>query len=167
MRTELKLRIWPDKILRTKCKAVTNPDANIRRILDQMYTIMKINRGIGLAATQVGLDICCIIVEAEDRVFRLLNPKIIKKEGTQIFEEGCLSFPGLSLRIKRARSVWVTAMDEWGDPLDIEAEGLLAVVFQHEIDHINGIVFIDRIPLWERMKILPVLRKMEREYGVC
>jgi len=159
---KLKIRIWPDPILRKKCRQVKEVSPQVRLLLDKMHYLMKKSDGIGLAATQAGLDLALVVIETEDRLFKLVNPKIVKKEGSLVFEEGCLSFPGLNLNIKRADRVWVTALDEHGGSLDIEAEGILAVVFQHEIDHINGTVFIDRVPFWKKLLIKPVLKKMEK-----
>ncbi len=161
--TGLKIHTWPDNILKKSCKKVENVDSQIKKTFDKMYSLMKKNQGIGLAANQVGLDLSLAVIQVKDKVFKLVNPRIIKKTGTIKFEEGCLSFPGLSLEIKRARKVWVSALNEDGDPLDIEAEGILAVVFQHEIDHINGIVFIDRVSLWKRFSLIPKLKEMSRQ----
>jgi len=162
---EIKLRIhtWPEKILRTNCKDVKKVDDSIRNFLDQMYQLMRVAGGIGLAANQAGLDLNLIVIEDEGRVFKLVNPKITKQKGKILFLEGCLSFPALELEVKRANKVWVTALNEKGEKLDIEAEGVLAVVLQHEIDHINGIVFIDRIPFWKRIKIRSQLKKIQKQ----
>ncbi|OQX86259.1 MAG: peptide deformylase [Candidatus Omnitrophica bacterium 4484_70.2] len=128
---------------------------------------MKEKGGIGLAANQAGLDLKLVVIDIppfktnKNIVFKLINPKILKKEGRRKFEEGCLSFPNLSLTIKRAERVWVEALDERGKILNLEAKGILSIVLQHEIDHINGIVFIDRLSFWERVKILPKLRKLK------
>lgn len=160
--TELRIRTWPDPLLKKKCKKINQVNSQVRRLLDRMYDLMKKNGGVGLAASQVGLDSALIVIETADKLFKLISPRILKKEGSIVFEEGCLSFPGLMLRIKRANKVWVSALDEGGNPLDIEVEGLLAVIFQHEIDHINGVVFIDRIPLWRKILIQFRLRRMEK-----
>ncbi len=161
-KTGLKIHTWPDKILKKSCNRVEKFDYQIKNTFDEMYRLMKKSQGIGLAANQVGLDLSLIVIEVRDKIFRLVNPRIIKKEGAIKFEEGCLSFPGLTLEIKRGRKVWVSALDEEGDPLDIEAEGILSVVFQHEIDHINGVVFIDRVNLWKRFSLLPKLKEISK-----
>ncbi|HDN86053.1 MAG: peptide deformylase [Candidatus Omnitrophota bacterium] len=160
--TELKIHTWPSKILRKKCKLVDKVDKRIKDLFEQLYLLMKNHQGVGIAANQAGLDLSLIVIEAEDKVFKLANPRIIKKEGKIEIEEGCLSFPGLILRIKRARKVWVDALDDKGHPLSIEAEGLLSVIFQHEIDHINGVVFVDRLPLRERIRIFSQLNKLTK-----
>lgn len=159
-KTELKIHTWPDRILKKKCKKVERIDASIYDYLGQMYSLMKESQGVGLAANQAGLDIALVVVEIGDTSLKLVNPRIVKKQGKITFEEGCLSFPGLSLQVKRSKKIWISSLDENGDPLDIEAKEILAVILQHEIDHINGIVFTDRLPLWQRLRILPKLRGM-------
>jgi peptide deformylase len=124
---------------------------------------MRVNDGLGLAANQAGLDLSLIVVEAQGQIFKLVNPRILKKEGSICFSEGCLSFPALELEVKRWNRVWVGAQNEEGKDLEIEVEGLLAVVLQHEIDHIQGKVFIDRISLFQKFKAIPGLRKITKE----
>jgi peptide deformylase len=162
---KIKLRIhtWPERILRKKCKKIETLDEEIRQILEQMHALMLETKGVGLAANQVGLDLSLAVIQADDRVFKLVNPCIVKKEGKVSFTEGCLSFPDLELKIDRAKKIWVSSLNEKGEPLDLEIEGLLSVVFQHEIDHLNGIVFIDRVSFWQRLKALPKLRKIKRK----
>lgn len=159
---ELKIHTWPDKILRSKCKKVDVVNENIRQILDGMYSLMHENKGVGLAANQAGLNLRLIVIEAEDKFFKLINPCIVKKEGKISMLEGCLSFPGLELEIKRPKKVWVRSLDEKGETLDLEVEDILAIIFQHEIDHLNGISFIDRIPFWKRIGILKKLRAIKK-----
>jgi peptide deformylase len=160
--TELKIHIWPDKILKKRCKKVEVIDNRIKDLFEQMYSLMKREKGIGLAANQVGIDLSMVVVESEDRVFKIINPKIEKKEKKIKFREGCLSFPGIELEITRFYRVWVSGLDIEGKTLNLEAEGTLAVVFQHEIDHINGILFIDRIPWWKKIEIYPKLKELKR-----
>lgn len=160
-KTGLSIRIWPDKILMTRCRPVAVVDANVRRILDEMVVLMRSIKGIGLAANQVGINLRLATVEATDRIFKIVNPRIIKKQGKTESIEGCLSLPGLELKIKRANHLWVSALDEKGEPLDLELNDRLAIVFQHEIDHLNGVVFIERIPFWQRWHIIPQLKKLK------
>ena len=160
--TELKIHTWPSEILRKKCKLVDKVDKRIKDLFEQLYLLMKNHQGVGIAANQAGLDLSLIVVEAEDKIFKLANPRILKKEGRIELKEGCLSFPGLVLKIRRAEKVWVEALNEDGYPLSIEAKGLLSVIFQHEIDHINGIVFVDRLPLWEKIRVFSQLNKLTK-----
>ncbi len=160
--TALKIVLWPNKILKTPARQVERVDKEIASLLEKMYVAMLYYKGIGLAANQLGLNLRLAVVSAEDKVFKLVNPRILKKEGRFKIVEGCLSFPGLELEIKRAKRVWVSSLDEKARPLEIEAEGLLAVVFQHEIDHLEGIPFIYRVPLWKRLKALSSLKKKNK-----
>lgn len=156
----LELKVWPDKILRKKCRKAEKVDFNIRGLLDKMFVMMRKHQGVGLAGPQAGIDLALVVIQAGDKVFRLVNPEIIRKKGKIRIEEGCLSFPGISLGIKRAETVWVSYLDETGDPVTLEAEGVLSVILQHEIDHINGIVFIDRAGLAQRLKNIPGLLRL-------
>ena len=160
--TKLKIHTWPDKILRKKCQPVKKVTDQVRSLLDQMYILMKLKEGVGLAANQAGLDLRLIVAETEEGIFKLIDPKIVKKEGCVNFEEGCLSFPGILINVKRAEKVWVTSLDEKGNSFDIEAKGVLAVVLQHEIDHINGVVFIERIPFLKRIQLRGKLKNIKR-----
>lgn len=163
--SKIKLRIhtWPEKILKKKCKKVRKVDNKIRELLSEMLSLMQVNGGLGLAANQVGLNLRLITIEAKDRTFKLVNPHILKKEGSICIFEGCLSFPGLELEVKRAAKVWVSAQDETGKLIELEVEGVLAIVFQHEIDHIKGNVFIDKIHFWQKLKIAPQLKAIIRK----
>ena len=162
METKLRIRLYGDKILRKAAKRVDKIDSRVADLLDQMVTLMKVNKGIGLAANQAGLDLRMIVVDAGESVLKLTNPEIIKKEGKINFEEGCLSFPGISIKVNRAKKIWVSFLNDKGESFDLEADGVLSVVLQHEIDHINGVLFIDRVPLWERLKIFSELKKIKK-----
>jgi len=122
---------------------------------------MKETDGVGLAANQIGLDAQMIVVDTGREILKLINPRITKRKGSIVFEEGCLSFPDILLKPKRSKKVSISCLNEQGEKLNFDAEGILAVVFQHEIDHINGILFIDRIPLWGRMRVAKKLKKIK------
>jgi len=141
--TELRIRTLSDKALRKKAKAVIAVTEQHRQILSKMARIMYEAKGIGLAASQIGIDESLAVIDSGSGLYKLINPKIIKKYGSQIIEEGCLSVPGISVKVKRAKKVVVKAWDENGKSIKIEAENLLACVFQHEIDHLNGRLIID------------------------
>ena len=102
------------------------------------------------------------VVDMGSGLYKLINPKIIKKEGSQSIEEGCLSVPGVSIKIKRAERIALKALDEEARPITIEAEGLLACVFQHEIDHLNARLIIDHASLFEKIKIKKRLTELKR-----
>ena len=160
---------YPNPILRKKCEEVEKITPEIKKLIEDMIETMKKNDGVGLAAPQVG-ELKRIIavhlvkertseekVEVEPRVF--INPKIVKKsKEDELEEEGCLSFPGLWLKIKRAKEVEVEALNEKGEKIHLKAQGLPARILQHEIDHLDGILFVDRINFWQKLKIRSKLR---------
>ncbi len=168
---KMKLRIhtWPEKILKKRTKKVENIDESLRETLSEMLTLMRVSGGAGLAGNQAGLDLQLVVIESEDQIFKLINPVIIKQEGKITFAEGCLSFPDLELEVKRKKRIVISALDEFARKVTIEAEGLLAVIFQHEIDHLNGITFIDRVSIFQRIKAYPKLKSIARrtKNGMC
>jgi len=161
-KTKLRIHTWPEGVLRKKCRKVDKVDEKVRCLLDEMLSLMRVCGGGGLAGNQAGLDLNLIVIEVENQIFKLVNPEIIKREDSVIFHEGCLSFPGLELEVKRDKKVWVSALNEEGEPVEIEAQGFLAIVCQHEIDHIKGITFIDRVSFWQKVKAYKKLRKIIR-----
>ena len=162
-KTKLRIHTWPEGILGTRCQKINKVDDKTRELLDEILSLMRVSGGAGLAGNQAGLDLSLIVIEVENRLFKLVNPEITKREGSISFLEGCLSFPGLELEIKRANKIWVLALDENGKSIEIEAQGFLAVIFQHEIDHVEGTVFVDRISFWQKLKVYPKLRKIIRK----
>ena len=145
---------YPDPILRKKVQEVGEITNEIKLLAREMVKIMIENMGIGLAAPQVGELKRIIVVQMEKRPEVFINPKIIaRSKETELMEEGCLSFPGLFLKIKRAKGAQIEALTLEGQKLIIKTEGLMARVFQHEIDHLDGILFIDRISLWQKLKL--------------
>ncbi len=152
----LKILTYPDKFLSKPTKAVENIGEKIQNLIKDMASIMYQAPGIGLAAIQVGINKSLLIYDISPRDEKrslqvLINPRIIESEGSTISkDEGCLSVPDFKANVKRAASVFVEGFDNKEKPLRLEAEGLLAVVLQHEIDHLNGILFIDRISSLKR-----------------
>ena len=136
---------YPARVLRKKAKAVRDADGRVQRLLDDMLETMLDEPGLGLAAPQVNEPIRAIVVRDDEREFQLVNPKITRRAGRQVGPEGCLSLPGLRGDVARAEEVAVTAINRSGKRVQIEAEGLLARVFQHEIDHLDGKLFTDRV----------------------
>lgn len=157
--------MFPDPVLRKKAKPAGEAAAHYRGILSEMAQLMYSSSGIGLAGPQVGLSESLIVADIGKGLYKLINPKIIKKEGAQSMEEGCLSIPGVCIKIKRAEKVVVSALDEYGKPLTVEAEGLLACVFQHEIDHLSGKLIIDRASFFEKIKIKKILEALKKKAG--
>ena len=137
---------YPALILRKKCQKIKEIDDEIKKLGLEMTEIMITNQGIGLAASQIGELKRIIVIKTERGAQVFINPEIIKKsKEMEIMEEGCLSFPGLFLKIKRAKEIEVNAFNFKGKEFQLKAEGLLARVIQHEIDHLDGILFIDRV----------------------
>jgi peptide deformylase len=136
---------YPAKVLRRKAKAVREVDTRIQRLMDDMIETMVDEPGLGLAAPQVGESVRVIVARDDEREFALANPKIVHRAGRETAAEGCLSLPGLRGDVSRAKHVTVTGLNRSGKRVQIEAEGLLARVFQHEIDHLDGKLFVDRV----------------------
>jgi peptide deformylase len=152
----LDIRTYPDRFLRNPTQPVENIDGALQEIIDNMASTMYQAPGIGLAAIQVGIGQSILVYDLSPRdearsLEVLINPKIIEREGRTLSEnEGCLSVPDFRADVKRDASVLVEGVDRDGNPLRIEAHDLLATVLQHEIDHLNGVLFIDRISSLKR-----------------
>ncbi|MBU1026778.1 MAG: peptide deformylase [Candidatus Margulisbacteria bacterium] len=136
---------FPNPVLKKKAKAVKKVTPKIIKLIDDMVETMHAAPGIGLAAPQVGVSLRVIVADIGAGEIAIVNPKIVKKSGKQTFTEGCLSLPGIEAPIERAEKVAVKGLDRDGKNVCIEAEGLLATVLQHEIDHLDGYVFVDRV----------------------
>ncbi len=160
---------YPDKFLSQSAKSVENIDGAIQNMIEDMSSTMYEAPGVGLAAIQVGFDRSIIVYDIAPRdekrsLHVLINPKIISSEGTTISEsEGCLSVPDFRADVKRSASILVEGFDRKEKPLRIEAHGHLAVVLQHEIDHLNGILFIDRISSLKRGLYKRRIKKLLRQ----
>jgi len=163
----LEIRRYPDPILRQISTSVEAKeiDTSLQNLIDNMAYTMYIFKGLGLAAPQVGVLSRIITVDTGEGLIALVNPRILKGEGEEIGEEGCLSIPDIWLEIKRARKVIVDGMDRTGQKVLLEAEGLLARAFQHEIDHLNGVLIIDRVSHLQRQLIESKLRRLRKEQG--
>lgn len=136
-----------DEILRKRSREVERVDDKIRQLLDDMVETMHKYNGVGLAAPQIGILKRLVVIDLYDDKgpIKLVNPEIIKEKGTQEVEEGCLSFPNKFAKVIRPEEVTVKALDENGKQIKISAKGLLAQALSHEIDHLNGILFVDKI----------------------
>lgn len=150
----LEIKKYPDPILRKKCKEVKEVTEEIKKLSQEMIEVMIKGQGIGLAAPQVGELKRIIAIQAEKSSVVFINPQVLKKSREHEFlEEGCLSFPGLWLKIKRPKKIEVEALTVDGKKIKIKAQGIFAQILQHEIDHLDGILFIDRISFWHRLRI--------------
>lgn len=142
-KTELSIKLLGEPVLRKKAKKVERVTDTHRAVLSAMARKMHDARGVGLAAPQIGRSEALIVVDIGAGLYKLINPRITEKEGEQAIEEGCLSVPGVYVKVDRARRVVVEGLDEDAKPVRIEAKDLLAVVFQHEIDHLHGKLIYD------------------------
>lgn len=145
----MQIRVYGDRILRTKCLAVRKISAQEQRIFDEMLAKMREGGGVGLAASQVGLNKQMLVVDIGKGVLKLANPKIRKRSGSQAIEEGCLSVPGILVKVKRAKNILLEALNEYNQKISLIAEDILAIVLQHEIDHLRGKLIIDYLP-WHK-----------------
>lgn len=136
---------YPDPILTTKCALVVSFDKVLHDLLDGMREHMKLENGIGLAANQVGYSARVFVMEDQKKkVWEFINPEIVERDGHQAIDEGCLSAPGVSVQVPRAQTVMVKAFDRSGNEFKVVCEGIEAVCIQHEIDHLDGIFFLEK-----------------------
>jgi len=166
-RAGLKIRIFGDPVLRKKAKPVSRAAAEHREIFSQMAVTMYTGGGIGLAAPQIGLSAQLIVVDIGEGLYKLVNPKIVKRQGAQAIQEGCLSVPGVCIKVKRARQVWVQAADENNNLVKIQARDLFASVLQHEIDHLKGKLIIDYASFLEKLRIKRKLAAFKTSVRSC
>lgn len=159
--TALRIRTVGDPVLRRKAKTVKTVTDEHRKLLSAMSRMMYESSGIGLAAPQVGVDQALIVVDIGKSLYKLVNPRIVERRGHQSIEEGCLSVPGVSVKVKRSKAVIVEALDDEGKPVRIDCQDLLAIVFQHEIDHLLGKLILDYVPVWKRGLLKKKLQKLK------
>ncbi len=158
------IRLLGDRVLREECREVGSVDDEIRDLVDDLVETMYAADGIGLAAPQVGVPLRVFVYDVrEDGIGArvLINPSLVESEGRQREEEGCLSIPGLSEVVERYRRVVVEGLDRDGKPVRLEAEGLLSRCLQHELDHLAGVLFIDRVSPLKRRMLLARWSKMD------
>lgn len=166
----LPILTYPHPALSTVAEPIGDVTDEIRQLAEDMAETMYAASGVGLAANQIGVlkRIFVIDVADEDEPSQLtvfINPEIIEKDGEQVYQEGCLSFPGAAEEIKRAATVKVRALDIEGKPFEIEADGLLAVAIQHENDHLDGVLMIDKVGSIKKRKISRQVQKALAEAG--
>ena len=159
----LEIKEYGEPDLREKALPVKEITPEILNLIKDMAETMYTASGVGLAASQVGVPKRIILVDGEeDGLIVLINPMIIKSEGEVVAEEGCLSVPDIYSQVKRSSKVTIKALNESGEPIKITKEGLIARALQHEIDHLNGILFIDKIGRMERQILLNKLKKKKQ-----
>jgi peptide deformylase len=156
---------YPDERLRTKAAPVDTVDGHIARLVDNMFETMYAAPGIGLAATQVDHHQQVLVMDVSEnrsRPLAFINPRIIESDGIQSIDEGCLSVPGIYEPVERALHIRVSAIDREGRPFELEAEDLLAVCIQHEMDHLLGKLFVDYLSSLKRQRIRKKLQKQQK-----
>jgi peptide deformylase len=162
----LAIRKYGDPVLRRKAKPVTAVNDELRRTIQTMFRTMYAEPGVGLAAPQVGIGLRLMVVDVlpngKNQPLVFINPKIEETRGRIAAEEGCLSLPGIVLTVTRPEWVKVSALNEKGLPIVVSGDGLLARCIQHEMDHIDGKLMLDRVPLPHRLKALWEIRKRKK-----
>jgi peptide deformylase len=148
-------------VLRRRAKPVGTVTQEVRRIMDEMVRVMRAAPGVGLAAPQVGIDRRIIVVEYEGKLYQLADPELVQQEGEVWGREGCLSIPGVFCDLRRAQRVVVRGKNRRGRSVSIRAEGWLARIFQHEIDHLDGILITDRVERPEHIHRAEVTEALE------
>jgi peptide deformylase len=162
---KLPILTFPNPRLRNKAQPVREVDGKVRQLVADMFETMYAAPGIGLAAIQVDVPLRVVVIDtsdANDSPVCLINPEILEVSGVEQMDEGCLSVPGFYESVSRAERVRVRALDRDGKPFEIEADGLLAVCIQHEIDHLDGKLFVDYISSLKRQRIRRRLEKDQR-----
>jgi peptide deformylase len=166
----LEILEFPDPRLRTRAQPVEQFDAALGRLIDDMFETMYVAPGIGLAATQVNVHRRLIVMdtsESRNQPLVFINPQILGRDGVEVTEEGCLSVPQIFEEVQRAARVRVRAQDRHGKVFEIELEGLVAVCLQHEMDHLEGKLFVDYLSALKRDRIRRKLEKNRREHVVA
>ncbi len=161
----LKVLCFPDERLRTIAKPITEFNAELQEQIDNMFETMYEEKGIGLAATQVNYHHQLIVMDLQDEVERpkvFINLEIIEKSGDFCNEEGCLSVPGIYAKVDRAEFVTIKALDRDGNEFTLKADGLFAICLQHELDHLNGKLFVDYLSPLKKQRIKQKLEKAAR-----
>jgi peptide deformylase len=163
---KMEILTFPDERLRRRAEPVETVDERVRQLVDDMLETMYAAPGIGLAAIQVNVPKRVVVIDtSEDKSapLCLINPEILGRDGEEQMEEGCLSVPGFYETVTRAERVKVRALGRDGEPFELEADGLLAVCIQHEIDHLDGRLFVDHISALKRQRIRKKLEKDRRQ----
>ena len=146
-------RLPGDLVLRQKARRVTTTDSSIQRLIDDMVETMQQASGVGLAAPQIGVPLRVVVIQLPDEEpVALINPEIVKRSGEREVVEGCLSVPGYAGDIKRSVSVTVKARDRQGKSVRIKASGLMAQALEHELDHLNGVLFVDHVESPDKLR---------------
>ena len=165
----LPIRIYPDPVLRQRCTEVDSFDADLEKLIEDMVETMHRAPGIGLAASQVGVRTRVAVVdlsvgESADELLVMVNPEVVSSAGSATESEGCLSIPDYTDKVTRPEEIVVRARDVSGDEYEVDAEGLLARAIQHEIDHLNGILFVDHLRGLRKERARRFLKRLRAEW---
>ena len=161
----LEIHVLGSPALRRETTPVAGVTDEHRRLIADMFETMYAAEGIGLAAPQVGRDERICVIDVENRKLALINPEVVQREGKIKWEEGCLSIPDVYGEVQRSQHVVVRALNEQGEPIEIEASDLLAVCLQHEIDHLHGRLFIDHLSILKRRAAIAKWEKLRDQYA--
>ena len=155
------IRIFGDPVLKTPAAAVTEIDGKVARLVDNMFDTLSVSdTGIGLAAPQIGVQKQIFVWEVEDKRELVINPQIVESSGEWVYEEGCLSIPGLYVELVRPKEVLMRGLDLDGNEIEFEADELMGRLFQHELDHLNGVLMFDRMEPDQRKAALAEYRRI-------
>jgi peptide deformylase len=159
------IRVFGDPVLKTEATEVTDIDGALVRLVDEMFDVMYAAPGLGLAAPQIGIRKQLFVYDLDDGTGRhtLVNPVIKESRGEWVYDEGCLSIPGLYIEIVRPKEVLLSGVDLDGNEVEIEADELLARLFQHELDHLHGVLMFDRMTPEQRREALAEWRRLQAE----
>jgi peptide deformylase len=163
---QLEIAVYPDEVLRKRAEPVAEVDDEVRRLIDDMAETMYAAPGVGLAANQVGVLKRVLVVdvthpEGQPNLIVMVNPEIVERSGEITWEEGCLSFPGINVDVPRSGAVRIRALDRDGQEFELEADELLAVAIQHEIDHLDGVTLADKVSFLKRRWMIRELAKQK------
>ena len=167
MYEDLKIIHFPDPRLRTKCRLVETFDESLRQLAARMFELMRQDKGVGLAAPQVGVSLRLFVLNhtgkpEDDKVY--INPVLSDPDGDEESEEGCLSLPGININVLRSKSLKIQAQDLDGKPFEQRETGYIARIWQHEIDHLNGILLINHMNPLQKMTFRKKIRELEAEF---
>ena len=157
------IMIYPNPVIKKKSESVEEVNEEIKQLIEDMTETMYASRGVGLAAVQIGVLKRVIVVNIGEGLIAMVNPEILESDGESQMEEGCLCLPGVLIDVKRSEKVKVKGLNEKGEEVVVDAEGLLARAFQHEVDHLNGVLIIDKVSRIKRELLTSTLRKEAKE----
>src|SRR3989338_2592189 len=158
-----RIYIIGEPILRKKTKLVQKVTQAERQLFDEMLTLMRKAEGVGLAANQAGIDMQMCVICIGDKTLKLANPEILQKKGIAVFEEGCLSLPGITVKVKRAKEITCRALNEDNELISFDASQLLARAVQHEIDHLSGKMIIDYASPWQKLTLKEKIKALKNK----